>query len=140
MSKDEIKREFKEGEGDPQLKGERKQLAREMIENPPPPGQGAPVKVVVANPTHCAVALAWRPGMVPVVVARGEDRQAVALREAAEAEGVAVFTNRSLARRLVQLPRGSAISADTFEAVGAILRCIAGIEALAPASAPEPAA
>lgn len=140
MSKDEIKREFKEGEGDPQLKGERKQLAREMIENPPPPGQGAPVKVVVANPTHCAVALAWRPGMVPVVVARGEDRQAVALRETAEAEGVAVFTNRSLARRLVQLPRGSAISADTFEAVGAILRCIAGIEALAPASAREPAA
>lgn len=130
MSKDEVKREYKENDGDPELKGKRKELAREMVNNPPP-GQGAPVRVVVANPTHCAVALAWRPGMLPTVVARGLDANAVALREAAQARGIAVFTNRSLARSLVRLPVGGVVGEDLLDAVAAILRCIVGMEALA---------
>ncbi|WP_047787818.1 EscU/YscU/HrcU family type III secretion system export apparatus switch protein, partial [Variovorax paradoxus] len=66
MSKDEIKREHKNDEGDPMIKGERRRIAREMANAPPP--RMARANVVVVNPTHYAVALRYAPDEHPLPV------------------------------------------------------------------------
>ena len=72
MSMEEVKQEYKESEGDPHVKGHRKQLAQEIAMG----DEGHAVKnasVVVTNPTHLAVALRYEPGKtpLPMVVAKG---------------------------------------------------------------------
>lgn len=74
MSKDEQKREFKESEGDPEIKGKRKEFAKELVFGDPRE-RVAKAKVMVVNPTHYAVALAYEPDDfgLPQVVAKGVD-------------------------------------------------------------------
>jgi len=142
MSKDEIKREHKESEGDPQLKGQRKQLAHEMATSPPEqrvPGS----TVVVTNPTHYAVALRYEPGEtpLPVIVAKGMDAEALRIRAIAEKSGVPIVGNPPLARALHKLPVDDAIPEELFEAVAAVLRWVAYLHTLtSPAPLPAPAA
>ena len=139
MSKDEIKREHKESEGDPQLKGQRKQLAHEMATSPPEqrvPGS----TVVVTNPTHYAVALRYEPGEtpLPVIVAKGMDAEALRIRAIAEKSGVPIVGNPPLARALHKLPVDDAIPEELFEAVAAVLRWVAYLHTLT-SPAPLPA-
>ncbi len=101
MSKEEKKREYKETEGDPHIKGYRKQLARELLTSDA--GQRArSATAMVVNPTHVAIALHYDGDKVkiPIVTAKGLDRQAHYLRAEAERAGVPVFRNVSLARAL----------------------------------------
>lgn len=131
MSKDEVKREFKENEGDPMLKGQRKQLAHEMANEAPRtavPG----ASVVVANPTHYAVALRYVPGETPLpkVVAKGTDAQALEIRAIADEHHVAIVVNPPLARQLHQVPVGEAIPEALFEAVAAVLRWVRMMQAI----------
>ncbi|MEI2384477.1 type III secretion system export apparatus subunit SctU [Breoghania sp. JC706] len=101
MSKDEVKREYKESEGDPMVKGQRKQLAQELIM-----GDGVErarkSTAMVVNPTHFAVAIDYRPGVTPLptVVAKGRNLHAHRLRAEAEQAGVPVFRHPPLARAL----------------------------------------
>ncbi|WP_423600119.1 type III secretion system export apparatus subunit SctU [Roseateles sp. MS654] len=138
MSKDEIKREHKESEGDPQLKGQRKQIAQEMATTPPEkrvPG----ASVVVTNPTHYAVALYYEPGEtpLPVIVAKGMDAEALRIRAIAEKSGVPIVGNPPLARALHKLPVDDPIPEALFEAVAAVLRWVAYLHTLtAPAALP----
>jgi type III secretion protein U len=125
MSKDEIKREYKGQEGDPQLKGQRKQLAHE-IANSSPKKAVAGANAVIVNPTHYAVAVRYRSreAGLPVVVAKGVDAEALRIRGYAEQQGVPVFANPPLARALHKVPTGTHVPEELFEAVAAVLRWV----------------
>ncbi|MCI8759415.1 MAG: EscU/YscU/HrcU family type III secretion system export apparatus switch protein, partial [Oscillospiraceae bacterium] len=101
MSKQEIKEEYKQTEGDPQVKGKIKEIQRRraqqrMMQQVP----GA--DVVIRNPTHVAVALRYKPDkdQAPVVVAKGLDELALRIVKVAEENQVAVVENVPLARSL----------------------------------------
>jgi type III secretion protein U len=101
MSKDEVKREYKESEGDPIVKGQRKQLARELAMGEVKK-QVPRATAVVVNPTHIAVAIRYEDGVtpLPMVVAKGRGLIAADIREEAERAGVPIFRNVPLARHL----------------------------------------
>ncbi|MCI8420093.1 MAG: flagellar biosynthesis protein FlhB [Oscillospiraceae bacterium] len=101
MSKEEIKEEYKQLEGDPKVKGKIKEIQRKraqqrMMQQVP----GA--DVVIRNPTHFAVALRYKPERddAPVVVAKGVDELALRIVKVAEENRVAVVENVPLARAL----------------------------------------
>jgi type III secretion protein U len=141
MSKDDIKREHKEADGDPQMKGQRKAMAHE-INNSPPQQKVPGASVVVTNPTHFAVALRYDPETtpVPVVVAKGADEAAALIRQIAAQHGVPIVGNPPLARALFKLPLEHPIPAALFDAVAVVLRWVAELERVNAASAAEHAA
>jgi flagellar biosynthetic protein FlhB len=101
MSKQELKDEYKQSEGDPQVKGKLRQLRAEkarqrMMANVP----GA--TVVITNPTHYAVALKYEPDTMdaPICVAKGVDAIALKIREVATENKVTIYENPPLARTL----------------------------------------
>lgn len=127
MTKDEVKREYKESEGDPIVKGQRKQLAFELVMSDQV-GQARKSTAVVINPTHLAVAIRFSEDTMPLpmVVAKGRDLNAVAIRAAAEEEGVPIFRNVPLARNLfADTEAGDYIPDETFEVVAEILAWVA---------------
>jgi len=101
MSKQEIKDEHKQMEGDPIVKARQRSLARDRARNRM---MAAVPKatLVVANPTHFAVALRYDGGQnpAPVVVAKGQDLIALKIREIAESNNIPVIEDRQLARSL----------------------------------------
>ncbi|MCW7540804.1 type III secretion system export apparatus subunit SctU [Aquabacterium sp. A7-Y] len=129
MSKDEVKREFKEMDGDPLIKGQRRQLAHELL-NSDPKARVPTASVVVTNPTHYAVALRYDPREtpLPIVVAKGADEQAARIRALAEQHGVPIVGNPPLARALFRVGLDDPIPEALFEAVAAVLRWVALIE------------
>ena len=101
MSKQDIKDEYKETEGDPQIKGKIKerqqQMARQrMMQNVPS------ADVVIRNPTHYAIAIQYEAGKnsAPVVIAKGADFLARKIVEIAEEHQIAIVENKPLARGL----------------------------------------
>ena len=101
MSKQEIKEEYKQTEGDPQIKGKIKQIQRQraqqrMMQQVPQ------ADVVIRNPTHFAVALRYdsKRDNAPVVLAKGMDELALRIVRVAEEHQVAVVENVPLARSL----------------------------------------
>ncbi|MFT0891979.1 type III secretion system export apparatus subunit SctU [Pseudochelatococcus sp. G4_1912] len=123
MTKDEVKREYKESEGDPHIKGKRRQLAQEMAMGG---GGGAARKgtAVVVNPTHFAVVILYNPDKMPlpVVTAKGRNVYAHYLRTEAEAAGVPVFLNVPLARKLyADVEIDEFIPDDLFDVVAEVL-------------------
>ena len=123
MSKDEIKREYKESEGDPHIKGKRKQIAHELAMGDG--GQAARKgTAVVVNPTHFAVVIHYDPDKtpLPLVTAKGRNIQAVFLRAEAESAGVPVFRNVALARALyADTPVDAYVPDELFDAVAEVL-------------------
>ncbi|MFV0517498.1 MAG: flagellar biosynthesis protein FlhB [Aminipila sp.] len=101
MSKHEIKEEFKQMEGDPQIKGKIKQKQREMATSRMM--QAVPTAdVVIRNPTHFAVALKYDVDndKAPIVVAKGQDELALRIVAVAEKAGVFVIEDKPLARAI----------------------------------------
>lgn len=101
MTKQEVKQEYKELEGDPVMKSRLTQMQREILSRDIPKA----VKesdVVIANPTHYAVALKYNPATddPPSVTAQGTDEKALYIRRIAEENDVPVVQNRPLARLL----------------------------------------
>jgi type III secretion protein U len=133
MSKDEVKRERREQDGDPMVKSQRRRLAREIAQ-----GTGnVPLKkanVLVTNPTHFAVALYYEAGVtdLPLVIAKGIDDEALALRRSARDLGVPIVENRPLARRLhEEVGLDDYIEEAHFEAVVEVLQFVSGMGAAA---------
>ncbi|KAB0676842.1 type III secretion system export apparatus subunit SctU [Aureimonas leprariae] len=127
MTKDEVKREYKESEGDPHIKGKRKQLAHELAM-----GDGGTAarkgSAVVVNPTHFAVVIDYRPGEtpLPVVTAKGRNAYAHHIRTEAEKAGVPVFRNVALARALfADAELYEPIPDELFDAVAEVLAWVA---------------
>jgi len=101
MSKQEIKDEMKQAEGDPMIKARQRQIARErnkrrMMASVPK------ATVVIANPTHYAIALRYvrEEGGAPLVVAKGVDAIALKIREIAETHDIPVVEDKLLARSM----------------------------------------
>lgn len=123
MSKDEIKREHRESEGDPEIKAARRRAHQEMLAG----ATLAAVKnatVVVVNPTHLANALRYREGEddAPEIVAQGRGDLALKMIDAARAYGVPVVRDVPLARALADLDLGEQIPEALYEAVAEVLR------------------
>jgi flagellar biosynthetic protein FlhB len=123
MTKQEVKDEHKQAEGDPILKSRRLSLARDRARN----RMMAAVPratVIIANPTHYAVALRYvqEEGGAPLVLAKGTDLIALKIREIAEANDIPVVEDRALARSLhaaVQLDQ--MIPAEFYKVVAELL-------------------
>ena len=122
MTKQEVKDEMKQSEGDPQIKGKIRQkqrqmaMARMMKEVPK-------ADVIVTNPTHYAIALSYQQGMsAPLVVAKGQDLVAQRIKEIAREARVPIIENKPLARAIyaaVQI--GDAIPQELYQAVAEVL-------------------
>ncbi|MFC3070747.1 flagellar biosynthesis protein FlhB [Phenylobacterium soli] len=128
MTKEEVKEDYKQSEGDPHVKAKQKQKRaevsrRRMMQNVPN------ATVVIMNPTHYAVALKYEQGEdeAPVCVAKGLDSLALKIRAIAEEAGVAVIEDPPLARALyAAVEVDDMIPTAHYEAVAKIIGFILG--------------
>lgn len=102
MSKDEVKREYKEMEGNPEIKGKRKQLHREMLEEGPAQ-RTRKSSALITNPTHLAIAILYDEKTIPlpIVTAKGEGLLAEAMMNIARTDGIPIIRNVPLAHALM---------------------------------------
>ncbi|NLL52148.1 MAG: flagellar biosynthesis protein FlhB [Peptococcaceae bacterium] len=123
MSHEEIKEEFKQSEGDPQVKAQirkrqRMMAMRRMMEDL------KEADVVVTNPTHLAVALKYDQSKYPApyVVAKGQGEVAMRIKTIAQENGIVIMENKPLARALYsQVELGQVVPSDLYKAVAEVL-------------------
>lgn len=122
MSKEEVKQEYKQTEGNPQIKGKIKERQRamamqRMMQEVPK------ADVIVTNPTHFAVALKYETGMsAPTVIAKGQDLIAMRIKEIALENRVAIVENKPLARSLyASVDIGDLVPPELYQAVAEVL-------------------
>ncbi len=123
MTKQEVRDEQKQQEGDPMVKGQRRRMARRLLQKQMM--QSVPTAdVVVTNPTHYAVALKYERGKdeAPIVVAKGEGRFARRIKDLAAQHGVPMIENRPVARMLFKIGKvGEPVPLELYHAVAEIL-------------------
>jgi flagellar biosynthetic protein FlhB len=125
MSKEEIKEEFRESEGDPLIKAKIKNLQRDMARRRMM--EAVPkATVVITNPTHIAVALLYKKdgNGAPQVVAKGKGHIAATIREAARKHRIPLVEDKPLARALFKVKLDASIPEDLYRAVAKILAYI----------------
>ncbi|EAE0774423.1 EscU/YscU/HrcU family type III secretion system export apparatus switch protein, partial [Listeria monocytogenes] len=129
MSKQEVKEEFKQMEGDPQVKAQRKAKYRAMTQN-----AIANVKeatVLITNPTHFAIAIRYDASSegVPRVLAKGADQLAQRMKAEALKENIPQIENREVARALYrQVEPGDLIPVEMYEAIAEIIALVYQLE------------
>jgi type III secretion YscU/HrpY family protein len=125
MSKEDIKQEYKEQEGDPHVKHMRKHLFHQLLEGSV--ARNVPkATAIVANPTHLAIALQYDEATMqaPKVTAKGQDAMALKIIEIAKQHKVPVIRNIGLAHSLFDLEEGHEIPEDLYEAVAEVLNFV----------------
>lgn len=123
MTKEEVREENKQQEGDPQIKQRIRQIQRaramrRMMQDVPK------ATVIITNPTHVAVALRYEPGtsLAPMVVAKGEHLTAQRIKQIAHEHGIPVIEEPPLARAMLRsVAVGQEISIEFYKAVAEIL-------------------
>jgi flagellar biosynthetic protein FlhB len=125
MTKHEVREEYKETEGNPLIKAQRRALHREILSQ----SLAAAVRdadVVLANPTHVAVALKYERGKAnaPIITAKGADLMAAQIRRIAAESGVPVKRDIPLARALFELEVEQEIPEELYEAVAVVLQWV----------------
>ena len=123
MTKDEVKDEYKQIEGDPKVKAKIRQIQRQMamarmMQHVPE------ADVIIRNPTHVAVALRYRAGEdeAPVVLAKGVDKLAQRIIELAESHDITIIENVPLARALyAKVEVDCQIPSELYEAVAEVM-------------------
>jgi len=126
MSVQEIKEEYKQQEGDPQIKAKIRQKQREMASSRMMQ-QVPDATVVITNPTHLAIAIKYEQGGegAPIVTAMGADNVAIKIKEVASESDIPIIENKPLARLIYnELEIGSEIPADMYQAVAEILALV----------------
>lgn len=126
MTKQEVKEEYKQQEGDAEIKGKRKQRMRElssrrMMASVPD------ATVVITNPTHLAIAIKYVEGenKAPTVVAKGADKMALKIKEIAKENKIIIIENKPLARLMYkEVDIDEEIPMDMYEAVAEILALV----------------
>lgn len=126
MTKQEVKDEYKDSEGDPEIKGRQKQRMREasqrrMMKSVPK------ADVVITNPTHIAVALQYDAEVAeaPLLVAKGQDYLAMKIKETAKENNVEIIENKPLARAIyTTVEIGDQIPPELYQAVAEILAIV----------------
>jgi len=139
MSKEELKEDYKQSEGDPHVKAKLKQIRAQrsrqrMMQNVPK------ATVVVTNPTHYSVALRYEAGdAAPVCVAKGVDALALRIREVAREHSVPIVENVPLARALyAAVDVDETIPREHFEAAARVIGFV--MQRRRPRHAPDPRA
>lgn len=130
MSKQEIKEEYKQTEGDPQIKGkikerQQQQARKRMMQNVPN------ADVVIRNPTHFAVAIEYKPekNNAPVVIAKGMDSLALKIIQVAEKNNITLVENKPLARGLYEaVDIDREIPENFYQAVAEVLAFVYSIK------------
>ena len=123
MSRRDIKDEVKRDEGDPHIKGERRQMAQEWAQSGAV-SNTVDASALLVNPTHIAIALDYdaERAPVPVVLARGEGETAAAMREAALQAGVPIIRHVRTARAIwARGEIGEIVPEDMFDAIAEII-------------------
>ena len=123
MTKQEVKEEYKQMEGDPEIKAKIKQKQRQismkrMMQEVPK------ADVVITNPTHYAVAIKYddKVSKAPVIIAKGQDFIAQRIKEVAKENSIEIVENKPLARNLYETVEiGQAIPAELYQAVAEVL-------------------
>ena len=136
MTRQEVKDEHRQNEGDPAVKAKRRSLAldrrrRRMMADVPR------ATLVIANPTHFSIALRYKreEGGAPVVVAKGQDVLALKIREVAGRHGVAVIENKPLARSMYDLVEvGELIPPEFYKAVAEVIHYVQSRDTRRPTS------
>ena len=126
MTKQEVKDEYKNTEGNPEIKGRQRQRMREvsqrrMMQDVPK------ADVVITNPTHYAVAIQYdaEKAKAPVVLAKGEDFLAQKIKEVAKENHVEIVENKPLARMLyANVDIGQEIPPELYQAVAEVLAMV----------------
>ena len=130
MSKQDIKDEHKESEGSPELKGQIRRRQFEVLSGSARQAV-AESSVIITNPTHFAVALRYKPGQdaAPIVVAKGCDAMAAAIRELGDQNGVTVLQYPDLARAIYFTSRpGHIVNEGLYMAVATVLAFVFRVE------------
>ena len=124
MTKEEVKQEHKNSEGDPHIKHKRKKLAKELLAAAGKGVRGA--TAVVVNPTHVAVAVLYdtKVAEAPVIVARGTEDEALRIRLEARRFGIPIVKDVPLARTLVKFQVGEEVPEELYLAVAGILKVV----------------
>lgn len=126
MTKQEIKEEYRQQEGDPLVKGQRRRAARALVERRQM-SSVSQASVIITNPTHYAVALKYNreEDAAPLVLAKGMDLMALRIRTIAEEHKIEIVENPPLARALYKaVEPGQTIPAEFFRAVAEVLAYI----------------
>lgn len=126
MTKQEVKEEYKQMEGDPQIKGKIKQKQREMatrrmMQNVPD------ASVIITNPTHIAIALKYESGKsnAPTLIAKGSGYVAIKIKEIAKEHDIPIIENKPLARLMFdKVDLDSEIPSEMYQAVAEILALV----------------
>jgi len=131
MEKFETKQEYKNSEGDPHIKGKRRQIAQEIAYQEGPAGGVKRSQAVVTNPTHLAIAIGYDKEVdaAPYILAMGKDAFAERMIKIAEEHSIPVLRNISLAHTLWD--EGEVheyVPEETYEALAEILRWVASLK------------
>ncbi len=126
MTREEVKREHRDSEGDPRLKSQRQSRHRQMMAGGGKQGVRN-ANVVVVNPTHIAVALRYLESEcdAPYLVAKGRDEQALDIRAEAAAHHIAIVRDVQLARSLIHFELGEEIPEELYQAAAVVLKVAA---------------
>ncbi|MFI0435283.1 MAG: type III secretion system export apparatus subunit SctU [Parachlamydiaceae bacterium] len=130
MEKFEIKQEYKNSEGDPQIKGKRRQIAQEIAYQDGPTGGVRKAQAIVTNPTHLAIAIGYDKEVdaAPYILAMGQDILAERIIKVAAQYNIPVLRNITLAHKLWD--EGDIfeyVPEETYEALAEILRWVASL-------------
>lgn len=125
MSKHEVKQEYKQSEGDPQLKGDRKRLARELILDGTTKN-AAQADAVITNPLLIAIAIKYDPDVnsAPILVAKGMRKNAAIIRQIADKNNIPIIRNVPLAHTLNRLEIDDEIPESLYDAVAEIINFV----------------
>lgn len=137
MTKEELKREMKQDDGDPHMKAMRKRKHREMTKRNAVQ-ETKQADVLLVNPTHIAIAIRYRKddGGAPKVLAKGKGSLAEVMRNTARENGIPIVQDIPLARLLYKKVKvGNSVPADTYKAVAAILAFVYRMMGKTPAGA-----
>ena len=124
MSREELKRERKDDEGDPQIQARRRQRAREIVSQRRMLEEVPKATLVVTNPTHLAIAIRYERGVMnaPVVIAKGRDQFAFQIAARARRHGIPVIERKPVARALFKMVKvGQEIPQALYVAVSEVL-------------------
>lgn len=130
MEKFEVKQEYKNTEGDPQIKGKRRQIAQEIAYQDGPTGNVKRAQAIITNPTHLAVAIGFDRNVdpAPYILAMGQDILAERIIKIAMDYNVPVLRNIPLAHTLWD--EGEVhqyVPEETYEALAEVLRWVASL-------------
>jgi flagellar biosynthetic protein FlhB len=140
MTKQEVKDEYKQMEGNPEIKAQIRRRQREMA-NSRMMDRVKDADVIITNPEHFAVALEYDPtgDGAPIMIAKGSDLMAARIREEAQSHGIVLFEAAPLARAIYFTTEvEQQVPEDLYHAVAQVIAYVFSLEAASPMNPPRP--